>query len=40
MHIVKKMNVVYRYKDKSYYTKEVYEKKIENSNDFKYTFKV
>ena len=28
MHIVKKMNVVYRYKDKSYYTKEVHEKKL------------
>ena len=47
MHIVKKMNVVYRYKDKSYYTKEVhekitenYEKITENSNDFKYKFTV
>lgn len=38
MHIVKDMNVVYRYEDKSYYTKKVYEKITKNSYNFKYTF--
>ena len=39
MYTVKKMNVVYRYKDQSYYTKQVYEKITENSYKFNYTFK-
>ena len=33
------MNVVYRYKDQTYYTKKDYEKITENSYKFKYTFK-